>query len=59
MTCGGYGQRSTSSTLSPTNPTKDIEHDVAGLSGSPAISDNLMIATVPHYYLALPETASR
>jgi hypothetical protein len=50
MTCGGYGQRSTSSTLSPTNPTKDIEHDVAGLSGSPAI---------PHNYLALPETASR
>jgi hypothetical protein len=40
-------------------PTKDIEHDVAGLSGSPAISDNLMIATVPHNYLALPETASR
>jgi hypothetical protein len=41
------------------NPTKDFEHDVAGLSGSRAISDNLMIATVPHTYLALPETASR
>ena len=49
----------TRTALSPTNPTKDFEHDVAGLSGSPAISDNLMIATVPHTYLALPETASR
>jgi pimeloyl-ACP methyl ester carboxylesterase len=41
------------------NHTTDFEHDLAGLSGSPAITDNLMSGTVPHDSLASPETASR
>ena len=36
------------------NYTEDIEHDVVGLPGSPAIIESLMTATVTGQFLGIP-----